>query len=82
MLIALLLYGVLALLFWGPWVLDDPGSKLLAANDLDPSASTQMFQAFMDQPEPEVSGRRWAWAALVGVGMIGLVAALAWLVLG
>ena len=51
-------------------------------NDLDPSASTQMFQAFMDQPEPEVSGRRWAWAALVGVGMIGLVAALAWLVLG
>jgi hypothetical protein len=39
----LLLYGGLALLFWGPWVLDDPGSKLLAANDLDPSAYLWFF---------------------------------------
>jgi hypothetical protein len=39
----LLLYGGLALLFWGPWVLDDPGSKILAANDLDPSAYLWFF---------------------------------------
>jgi hypothetical protein len=39
----LLLYGGLALLMWGPWVLDDPSSKLLAANDLDPSAYLWFF---------------------------------------
>jgi hypothetical protein len=39
----LLLYGVLALLFWGPWVLDDPSAKLLAANDHDPSAYLWFF---------------------------------------
>lgn len=39
----LLLYGGLALLVWGPWVLDDPSSKLLAANDLDPSAYLWFF---------------------------------------
>jgi hypothetical protein len=39
----LLLYGGLALLFWGPWVLDDPSSQLLAANDLDPSAYLWFF---------------------------------------
>jgi hypothetical protein len=39
----LVLYGALALLFWGPWVLDDPGSKILAANDLDPSAYLWFF---------------------------------------
>jgi hypothetical protein len=52
-------------------------------NDLDPGASTQMFQAFADRPEPEVSGRRWMWAGLVGAALIGLVIALAaWLLLG
>jgi hypothetical protein len=39
----LVLYGGLALLFWGPWVLDDPGSEILAANDLDPSAYLWFF---------------------------------------
>ncbi len=39
----LLLYGGIALLVWGPWVLDDPSSKLLAANDLDPSAYLWFF---------------------------------------
>lgn len=39
----LLLYGVLAVLFWGPWVLDDPSGTLLAANDIDPSAYLWFF---------------------------------------
>jgi hypothetical protein len=39
----LLLYGGLALLFWGPWVLDDPNGTLLAENDLDPSAYLWFF---------------------------------------
>ena len=43
MLWPLLLYGGLALLFWGPWVLDDPSTKLLAANDRDPSAYLWFF---------------------------------------
>jgi hypothetical protein len=36
-------YGVIALLFWGPWVLDAPGSTILAANDVDPSAYLWFF---------------------------------------
>lgn len=52
----LLLYGGLALLFWGPWVLDDPGSKILAANDLDPSAYLWFFawwpHALLDGLDP------------------------------
>jgi hypothetical protein len=39
----LLGYAVLALVFWGPWVLDDPGSTILAANDVDPSAYLWFF---------------------------------------
>ena len=31
-------YAVVALVFWGPWVLNSPGSTILAANDIDPSA--------------------------------------------
>ena len=50
-------------------------------NELDPGASTQMFQAFVDRPEPEASGSRWIWAAL-GVAALVIVLALAWLVLG
>jgi hypothetical protein len=39
----LLLYAVLALLFWGPWVLGAPRSTILAANDIDPSAYLWFF---------------------------------------
>lgn len=51
-------------------------------NDLDPGASTQMFQAFVDRHEPEESGA--PWGALVGAAVVALVivAVLAWLVLG
>jgi hypothetical protein len=36
-------YALLALVYWGPWVLDDPGSTILAANDVDPSAYLWFF---------------------------------------
>jgi hypothetical protein len=51
-------------------------------DDLDPAASTQMFQAFVDRPEPEAS--RWRRVALAGGIAAGLVVvlALAWLALG
>jgi hypothetical protein len=39
----LALYAALSLIFWGPWVLDDPSTKLLAANDIDPSAYLWFF---------------------------------------
>jgi Flp pilus assembly protein TadB len=53
-------------------------------DDLDPGASTQMFQAFVDRDEPESPGRRWMRAALVGAALAALVIVfvLAWLVLG
>ena len=53
-------------------------------DDLDPGASTQMFQAFVDRPEPEASNPRWVPAALAGGILAGLVIvlALAWLVVG
>jgi hypothetical protein len=38
-----LAYLVLALAFWGPWVLDSPRSKILGANDVDPSAYLWFF---------------------------------------
>jgi hypothetical protein len=53
-------------------------------NELDPGASTQQFQAFFDQSEPEPR-RRWVGAAAVtGAAVAGLVVvlALAWFVLG
>lgn len=50
-------------------------------NELDPGANTQMFQAFVDRPEPEASRSRWIWVALAVVALV-IVAALAWLVLG
>jgi hypothetical protein len=51
-------------------------------DDLDPAASTQMFQAFVDRPEPEAS--RWKRVALAGGALAGLVivVVLAWLALG
>jgi hypothetical protein len=41
--LAPLAYAALALAFWGPWVLDAPRSKILAANDVDPSAYLWFF---------------------------------------
>ena len=48
-------------------------------NELDPGASTQMFQAFVDRREPETSGSRWIFAVLAVAVLV--VLALAWLVL-
>ena len=39
----LLLYAMVALALWGPWVLGSPRSTLLAANDVDPSAYLWFF---------------------------------------
>lgn len=52
-------------------------------NDLDPAASTQQFQAFVDRQEREASPRR-SRAVLAGVALAGLVVllVLAWLKLG
>jgi hypothetical protein len=55
----------------------------MSENELDPGASTEMFQAFVDRAdEPEASGSsRWIWVVLVVAALV-IVAALAWLVLG
>jgi hypothetical protein len=53
-------------------------------NDLDPAASTQQFQAFVDRTDHEESGSqasRALWAG-VAVAVLVVVVALAWLVLG
>lgn len=51
-------------------------------DELDPAASTQMFQAFVDRPEePKASGSRWMWVALAVAALVILLA-IAWLVLG
>ena len=50
-------------------------------DELDPGANTQMFQAFVDSPEPEASGSRWMKVALVVAALV-IALALAWLVLG
>jgi hypothetical protein len=50
-------------------------------DELDPGASTQMFQAFVDRPEPEASGSRWL-SAVLAVAALMIVSALVWLVLG
>jgi hypothetical protein len=53
-------------------------------NDLDPGASTQMFQAFVDRDEPEEFRPPWMRAVLVGTALVALVIVLgfAWLGLG
>jgi hypothetical protein len=53
-------------------------------NDLDPVASTQKFQAFVDRPEAEAEGPRTMRVALAGAAVAGLliVLAFAWLELG
>lgn len=52
-------------------------------DELDPGANTQMFQAFMDRPEPEASRPRWVGVAVAvsAVAALVVVALLAWLVL-
>jgi len=50
-------------------------------DDLDPAASTQMFQAFVDGREQEEPGSRWMPVALVGAAL-AIVAAAAWFVVG
>ncbi len=47
----------------------------------DPAASTQMFQAFVDRPEPEAYGSRWL-AAAFALAALAIVLTLAWLLLG
>lgn len=51
-------------------------------DELDPAASTQMFQAFVDRREPEESGPGRT-PVLVGAALLGLVVVLAlvWLLL-
>ena len=62
------------------------GGSIVAMPDndeLDPAASTQMFQAFVDRREPDASGPSRT-PVLVAAALIGLVIvlALAWLLLG
>lgn len=49
-------------------------------DELDPGANTEMFQAFMDRPEPEESRPGWTRVALVVAAVVALlvVAAIAW----
>ena len=55
----------------------------MSEDELDPGASTEMFQAFVDRAEPEASRSSWAGVAVAGVVLAGLliVVALVWLVL-
>ena len=52
-------------------------------DELDPGANTQMFQAFMDRPEPEASRPGWVGVAVAAsaVAALVVVALLAWLLL-
>jgi hypothetical protein len=52
-------------------------------NDLDPGASTQQFQAFVDRPEPEASrSRSTRVVVLAGAALAGLVIVVALFALG
>ena len=53
-------------------------------DDLDPAASTQMFQAFVDRAEQDAAKPTWKRPAVVGGALAGLVVVvvLAWLALG
>jgi len=53
-------------------------------NELDPAASTQMFQAFVDREEPEPERPAWMRPAALGVALLALVmvVAVAWQLLG
>ncbi|MCD0482361.1 hypothetical protein [Streptacidiphilus sp. ASG 303] len=58
----------------------------MADNDIDPAASTQMFRAFVDTPEPRTpaatgtdGGSRTGVIAAVVIAAVVVVAAVAWL---
>ena len=54
-------------------------------DELDPGATTQMFQAFVDRAdETEESASPWTRVAIVGAALVALVLvlALAWFLLG
>jgi hypothetical protein len=53
----------------------------MSDDELDPGAPTQMFQAFMDRPEPEPARSGWLWSALALAAVL-VVALVAWLTLG
>jgi hypothetical protein len=59
----------------------------MADNDIDPAASTQMFRAFVETPEPQTpaaassSGSRTGVIAAVVIAAVVIVAAVAWLAL-
>lgn len=61
---------------------NDPAQR--PANDLDPGANTQVFQAFVDRRESEESAAPRTRAPLVAAALVGLVilAVVAWLVFG
>ena len=50
-------------------------------DELDPGANTQIFQAFVDRPEPEVSRPGWKWAAFALAALV-IVLLIAWRMLG
>jgi hypothetical protein len=52
-------------------------------DELDPAANTEMFQAFVDRPEPEESrsDRTWAVLAAAAAAVVVLLV-LAWVLLG
>jgi len=52
----------------------------MSDDELDPGASTQMFQAFVDRPEPETARPHWMWVAFAAALVI--VLAIAWLLMG
>lgn len=56
----------------------------MADNEIDPAASTQMFRAFVDTPEPQTpaassGGSRNGVITAVVVAVVVVVAAVAWL---
>jgi hypothetical protein len=46
-------------------------------NELDPGATTQMFQAFVDREEPEPDSPAWVRFAVVAVAVVALLIAVA-----
>lgn len=52
----------------------------MSDNELDPGADTQMFQAFVDRQEPEVSGPRSMWLVLAAAGVV-VALLVAWFLL-
>ena len=63
----------------GPGIAEAAGAGTLAAmpdDELDPGASTQMFQAFVDRTEePGAPRLSWAWIAFAVIALAIVVAA-------